>query len=318
MAIPDLRAQGIPQSFPLLIRGAYVWLLIAAVMETYVALSSLIQGQGASLTVLSASRHALALGFVTLMIIAFSTRIIPVFQGARLFSPTAQVAAFWAVFAGVTLRVVVEFGWGYSAAADSLLSASGAIAGAGVLIFAVNLWITMARRPARSEATEQGRSRAGVTPETVTVDTPLAAILDQVPGAEMLLISYGLYMLRDPDHARAARATLTLGQAARMARVEEAPLVQALAQRNPDGSSSEATTPESKITAGMLVSDVIDRYPEALPVFIQNGFAPLANPAMREKLASTVTIAQAAQLRSRNLRGLLASLNAAAIKKSAS
>ena len=39
------------------------------------------------------------------------------------------------------------------------------------------------------------------------------------------------------------------------------------------------------ITGGEYVSDVLERYPDLLAVFLQFGFRPLANPALRRRRA---------------------------------
>lgn len=48
---------------------------------------------------------------------------------------------------------------------------------------------------------------------------------------------------------------------------------------------------------GLRVSEVIERYPESLPILIDAGFGPLAVPALRAALAPTVTLRQALRIR---------------------
>jgi hypothetical protein len=58
----------------------------------------------------------------------------------------------------------------------------------------------------------------------------------------------------------------------------------------------DATTdyvPGSPIEGGHRVGDLLDRYPELLPTFIELGFRPLANPVLRRTVARTVSVAQA-------------------------
>ena len=47
----------------------------------------------------------------------------------------------------------------------------------------------------------------------------------------------------------------------------------------------------------LRVSELIDRYPRALPMLIDAGFGPLAVPALRATLAPTVTLRQALWIR---------------------
>lgn len=299
--VPDLAAQNIPRSFQSFIRVAYVWLLVAAAIWAFLALRAVAFGQGTLMTESSAGRHALALGFVTLMVIGMATRIVPVFRGSPLFSASMQQAAFWLVLASVTLRVAVELGWGYGSRLDPLLSASGVLGFLGMALFAANVWLTLEGRtllrPAQAPA-------AGVGP--IGPRTPLSEVVARVPDAVKVLSDHGLYMLRDPEHRQAALRTLDLEQAARMSRVDVALLVEALRL------AEARETPGGRVQADMLVADVLARYPRTLEVFLAHGFTPLANPAMREKLAATVTVAQAAQLRGVDLGPLLDALNQAA------
>jgi hypothetical protein len=51
--------------------------------------------------------------------------------------------------------------------------------------------------------------------------------------------------------------------------------------------------PGSPIEGGHRVGDLLDRYPELLPTFIELGFRPLANPVLRRTVARTISVAQA-------------------------
>lgn len=65
----------------------------------------------------------------------------------------------------------------------------------------------------------------------------------------------------------------------------------------------------AKITGDMNVGQVLDQYPETLPVFIRY-FKPLANPVMRKAMGRLVTIEQAAKIHRLDQQKLLADLNA--------
>ncbi len=302
--VPDLAAQNIPRSFQDFVRAAYVWLLAAAAIWAFLALRAAAFGQGTLMTESSAGRHALALGFVTLMVMGMATRIVPVFRGSPLFSAGMQRAAFWLVLASVTPRVAVELGWGYGSRLDPLLSASGVLGFLGMALFAANVWLTLEGRTLLRPAQAPPAPEAGVGP--IGPRTPLSEVVARVPDALRLLSDHGLYMLRDPEHRQAALRTLDLEQAARMSRVDVAPLVDALRR------AEAGEGPGARVRADMLVAEVLARYPRTLEVFLAHGFTPLANPAMREKLAATVTVAQAAQLRGVALGPLLDALNQAA------
>lgn len=71
-------------------------------------------------------------------------------------------------------------------------------------------------------------------------------------------------------------------------------------------------TTEGRITKDWVVSDVLNKYPQALEVFLKHGFTPLANAEARQALAGTVTIEQAINIHPVDLVQLLEDLNQAA------
>lgn len=66
-----------------------------------------------------------------------------------------------------------------------------------------------------------------------------------------------------------------------------------------------------KITKDTNVYEVLEKYPETLPVFTKQGhcFGLLANPALRSTMAKLVTIGQACKLHFIDLDKLVTELN---------
>lgn len=71
------------------------------------------------------------------------------------------------------------------------------------------------------------------------------------------------------------------------------------------------------ITAGMIVEDVLTKYPETLDVFVRQGhcFGLLANIVARKSLAKLVTIGTACKLHFIDEEKLLKELNEVVEKK---
>ncbi len=135
----DAKTQGIHPTFPVFARLPYVWLIIAAVMSIWAALSDVHGG------VWGASRHALTVGFAATMVFAIGPRILPHFAGIqRIFSKRLMLLSLLCLQFGCLLRVsseplayegIASFAW-------KVLPASGMLELAGVLIFAINLALT--------------------------------------------------------------------------------------------------------------------------------------------------------------------------------
>ena len=131
-------------SFPIFIRIAYGWLLIAATLGIWA--SRIGEAPG----IWGASRHALTVGFIAAMVFSVGQRILPSFCGMRvLWSPRLMLVMLVLLMTGCTLRVASEIlaYQNYAAWAWNVLPASALIELAAVTLFAVNLFVTFVRRP---------------------------------------------------------------------------------------------------------------------------------------------------------------------------
>jgi len=141
------KTQGIHPSFPLFVRGAYVWLLVAAGLSMWAVSADRNGG------IWGASRHALTVGFVSTMIFAIGQRVLPAFCGMRiLFSKELMFCSLVMLNLGCLLRVASEIPAyeGYWTQAWSILPVSAITELAAVTLFAANLAITLLRAPAHA------------------------------------------------------------------------------------------------------------------------------------------------------------------------
>ncbi|MGA9627431.1 MAG: NnrS family protein [Bryobacteraceae bacterium] len=131
---------GVSTSFPYFVRGAYVWLLVAATLGVYAAQFDTSGG------IWGASRHALTVGFLATMVFAIGQRVLPAFSGMRLLYSTKLMFASLAILnLGCLLRVASEVP-AYEAdlpAAWRILPVSAVTELTAVTLFAFNLGITL-------------------------------------------------------------------------------------------------------------------------------------------------------------------------------
>lgn len=143
-SIPERPAKtiGIHSSFPVFLRIAYAWSILASLLGIWAASADIHGG------IWGGSRHALTVGFAAMMVFTVGPRILPHFAGVRnLWSPGLMFATLLLLLAGCTLRVSMEplayeglahFAW-------KLLPASGFLELSAVLLFALQLIMTFAR-----------------------------------------------------------------------------------------------------------------------------------------------------------------------------
>ena len=95
------------------IRAAYSWLLFATAMLPLVPLYNALAGQAFSHAYMGAHRHALTVGFVSMMILGVSSRIVPMLAGLR----DEEIGALWWPFLlfnignglRVSLQILTDF-----------------------------------------------------------------------------------------------------------------------------------------------------------------------------------------------------------------
>lgn len=137
------KTRGVHASFPFFVRLAYSWGIISALLAIWAAFSGNPPG------IWGASRHALTVGFLAMMVFAVGQRVLPAFSGMHLlFSSKLMFVALLLLAAGCLLRVsseILAYG-GWLSSAWSWLPVSAIIEMTAVTVFALNLSITFARR----------------------------------------------------------------------------------------------------------------------------------------------------------------------------
>jgi len=157
---PNGRAKvhGIHSSFPYFVRIAYAWLVIAGAMSAWAAYDDKHGG------IWGASRHALTVGFAATMVFSIGPRILPHFCGImRLFSTRLMFVSLLLLQVGCMLRVSSEplAYEGFLSFAWQVLPVSGMLELSAVLVFAVNIAVTILFGLPAFAAVDSGEATAG-------------------------------------------------------------------------------------------------------------------------------------------------------------
>jgi uncharacterized protein involved in response to NO len=142
------KIRGVHFTFPFFVRMAYGWLLVAA------ALGVAATRWDTSGGIWGASRHALTVGFISVMILSVGQRILPAFAGMRmLWSTKLMFVGLAFVTLGCTLRVSCEVlaYQGYAAWAWPVLPISALCELAGLTVYAINILGTFILEPTHSQ-----------------------------------------------------------------------------------------------------------------------------------------------------------------------
>lgn len=139
------KVSGVHTSFPIFVRLAYAWAVMAGALAIWAS------SVGNSHGIWGASRHALTVGFLAMMVFCVGQRVLPAFSGMRLlFSTKAMFVSLLLLTVGCTLRVGSEVlaYQGYAQWAWSWLPVSALTEMSAVTAFALNLLVTFTRQPA--------------------------------------------------------------------------------------------------------------------------------------------------------------------------
>lgn len=143
----EAKTRGIHRSFPSFVRMAYGWLLVAALLG--VAANFWDNSGG----IWGASRHALTVGFISVMVLSVGQRILPAFAGMRLlWSTKLMFGGLLLLTIGCTLRVFCEVlaYQGYANWAWQVLPVSALLELGGLTLFAVNILGTFLLQPSHA------------------------------------------------------------------------------------------------------------------------------------------------------------------------
>jgi hypothetical protein len=198
------------RSLPFL-RAAYFWALVAIAMLALAPVYDALLGIGFSHAYFGGYRHAFTVGFISMMILGVSSKVVPVLGGLDPRRLSSLRAAFWLVNIGNSMRVVFQiltdsYSWAYP-----LMGISAWLEVSGLILWAVDLWRAMARRPSLKTAGE----RFAIEPATKVFD-----VICTYPETAPVFLEFGFTMIQNPVAQRIFARSITLEQACRLKHVD--------------------------------------------------------------------------------------------------
>jgi hypothetical protein len=208
------------------LRAAYTWLFISLAMLVllpayqfgwlaHVAPDSASARLGFSHAYYGAIRHAITVGFISLMIVGVAAKVVPTLNGVDIRALSSLWAPFVLLNVGCALRVIGQTMTDTTAQAFPLTGVSGILEVTGLTLWGVHLWRIMAGRARVNSKT----SASGWTP--VIVGAPLVAdnrvgdVLDHYPALLDVFLSSGFRPLANPFFRKTVARFVTLEQACR-------------------------------------------------------------------------------------------------------
>lgn len=205
----DFSGMEIEKSYEKFVWAGIFWLIFAEAAMLIFTFSEA-AGTPVSHALIGAYRHAVTVGFITMLIFGFASRIIPISQGIKLHSYTLLTKIFILINVGCAIRVIfqpfaVHTG---SAPAFMLMGISGFIECLAILLFGINIWKTI-------NEGEQGTKEDEVHDEiaAVTASTNVYHLIKQHPQTIDVLVSKGFTQLKNPILRNTLTRAINIGQA---------------------------------------------------------------------------------------------------------
>ena len=220
------------------IRAAYVWLfislgmLLALPLYQFVLLplinpESAAVKMGFSHAYYGATRHAITVGFVSLMIVGVAAKVVPVLRGRHPKELTALWTPFVLINLGCTLRVLGQTATDWADWVFPFTGVSGVLEVTGLALWGGHLARLMLGRPGWAEDVGAQANRP------VSADDTVADVLDLHPELLPVFLEFGFRPLASPVLRRTAARGVTIDLACRIMHIDRTRFLRALNDRLP-------------------------------------------------------------------------------------
>jgi hypothetical protein len=206
------------------LRAAYVWLFVSLAM--LVALPAYQFGLlpwlapeggatrlGFSHAYYGAIRHAITVGFISLMIVGVAAKVVPTLNGVNVRGLSALWAPFLLLNAGCTLRVVGQTVTDFTDCAFPFAGVSGVLEVTGLALWGVHLWLVMIGKARVQSADACCPSCADGSP--LVAGHRVGDVLDRYPYLLETFLAFGFRPLANPLFRKTVARFVTLEQACR-------------------------------------------------------------------------------------------------------
>ena len=197
--------------------------MLLALVAGYEAVAGTIRDAEVRHALIGAYRHAVTVGFITLVTMGVSARILPVFRGVDWQGRGALATAFWLVLIGNTLRVSMQIGAGLLGGAFyPLMGVSGWLEVTGLGLYGWCLWRTVdapVAVPALAEDTQSPAAAvASAAPagEAITATSLVGDVLEKHPETLAVFLAHGFDHLKNPVVRRTLARAVPVAHACHM------------------------------------------------------------------------------------------------------
>ncbi|HYV35894.1 MAG TPA: NnrS family protein [Gemmataceae bacterium] len=218
------------------LRTAYAWLFISlgllVLLPVYqrlllplLAPDSAAAQMGFSHAYYGAVRHAITVGFVSLMIMGVAAKVVPTLNGVDVHTLTRLWGPFLLVNIGCSLRVTGQILTDITETAFPITGVSGLLEVSGLAWWGGHLWLLMSGRLGGNQPPQAGALQSG---QPIEASHRVGEILSLHPELLSIFLDFGFTPLKNPLARKFVAGRVTLAQACRFLDIAPAPLLAAL------------------------------------------------------------------------------------------
>jgi uncharacterized protein involved in response to NO len=240
------------------IRAAYVWFIVATAMLVFTPLYNFgiympVTGSRVpfSHAFFGAYRHALTVGFIMMMIVGVSSKVVPTLSGIDMRRARSLWPTFLLLNLGNLTRVSFQIATDFSPAAYKVMGVSGFIEVVGLTLWGYELFSNM--RAGKKIQNEFSRLKEVKLELEITPTVKVGDVLDRYPQSLDVFVRHGFTPLRNPVLRKTMARVITIEQACRREGVEMSELLREL-----------NTIAETSVGSGPLVSITKLKEPQAV------------------------------------------------------
>jgi len=211
------------------IRAAYIWFIAATVMLVFTpvynfAIYMPLTGSRSpfSHAFFGAYRHALTVGFIMMMIVGVSSKVVPTLSGVDVKRARSLWPTFLLLNLGNLTRVSFQIATDFSPAAYQVMGISGFFEVLGLALWGYELVANM--REGKKLEKEGWSKTLGVALD-ITPKTKVGAVLAHYPQSLEVFLRHGFTPLRNPVLRKTMARAITIEQACRRENVDMTDLI---------------------------------------------------------------------------------------------
>jgi len=200
------------------IRAAHVWFILATAMLVFTPIYNFgiympITGSRVpfSHAFFGAYRHALTVGFIMMMIVGVSSKVVPTLSGVDVRHANSLWPTFLLLNLGNLTRISFQIATDFSPAAYPVMGVSGFIEVVGLTLWGYELFTNMrVGKKLERESIASNFSHLDITPTT-----KVGEVLARYPQSLEIFVQWGFPLLRNPVLRKTMAHAITIEQACR-------------------------------------------------------------------------------------------------------